>query len=81
MPNIAKDSQTGFLVTASDGIRKRKYTCVCPDAHSVCFRQGSERIAHFAHIPMREESGESIPSCRAGGESECHIKAKHKLVE
>ena len=81
MPDIAKDVQTGFLVSASRGIRKRKYTCVCPDAHAVCLRKGLKNIPHFAHIPCRSQDGVFVPSCRAGGESEQHIRAKHKLVE
>lgn len=82
MPFIARDRQTGFLVSASQGIRKRKYFCVCPEAHAVCLRKGPKKIPHFAHIPSWEgHGGVTIPSCRAGGESECHIKAKHKLAE
>ena len=82
MPNIAKDAQTGFLVLAKDGIKKRKYMCMCPDEHAVCFKRGSERVPHFAHIPVRgQDGGPVIPSCRIGGESEEHIMAKHMLVE
>ena len=80
MPFIAKDVQTGELTSASAGIRKRKYTCLCPEAHAMCLRQGSTRTAHFAHLPLQR--GDSlILSCRKGGESEQHIRAKHKLVE
>ena len=57
MPNLAKDPQTGFLVLAKDGIKKRKYTCMCPDAHPVCFRQGEKNTAHFAHIPVHGQDG------------------------
>jgi hypothetical protein len=82
MPFIAKDTQTGFVVKACDGIKKRKYTCMCLDAHSVCLKQGLEREHHFAHVPVRGPDGrEFIPSCRSGGESEEHIMAKHKLLE
>ncbi len=81
MPDIAKDVQTGFLVSANRGIRKRKYTCLCPDAHIVCLRKGLKKIPHFAHVPCSRDNGVFVPSCRLGGESECHIKAKHKLVE
>lgn len=38
-------------------------------------------MPHFAHIPCRGPNGTFVPTCRAGGESEQHIKAKHKLVE
>ena len=81
MPPFAKDCQTGFLVLASDGIKKRKYSCLCPDTHAVCLRQGDKNIHHFAHIPCRGPNGTYIPTCRAGGESEQHIMAKHKLKE
>lgn len=79
MPDIARDVQTGFLISARAGIRKRKYTCVCPGKHAVCLRQGPQRVAHFAHIPVRGQN--TLPTCRNGGESEQHIMAKHKLVE
>lgn len=79
MPDVATDVQTGFLISASAGIRKRKYTCVCPGKHAVCLRQGPKRVAHFAHIPVRGQ--DTLPTCRNGGESEQHIRAKHKLVE
>ena len=81
MPDVAKDVQLGDLVLACNGIKKRKYICLCPDAHAVCLKQGPERAAHFAHIPVRGPDGDFIPSCRSGGESEEHIKAKLKLVE
>jgi hypothetical protein len=81
MPAIARDVQLGDLVLASNGIKKRKYVCLCPDAHAVCLKQGTERAVHFAHIPVRGPDGDFIPSCRSGGESEEHIKAKLKLVE
>jgi hypothetical protein len=79
MPDIARDVQTGFLISASAGIRKRKYTCVCPGKHSVCLRRGPKRIAHFAHIPLFGQG--RLSTCRSGGESEQHIRAKHKLVQ
>lgn len=81
MPAIARDVQLGDLVLACNGIKKRKYVCLCPDAHAVCLKQGTERAVHFAHIPVRGPDGDFIPSCRSGGESEEHIKAKLKLVE
>lgn len=81
MPNIAKDVQTGFLISASNGIKKRKYSCVCPDAHAVCLRQGEKNAPHFAHIPVHGQDNIYLPSCRSRGESEDHIMAKHKLVE
>jgi len=80
MPFIAKDVQTGLLTSASAGIRKRKYTCLCPEAHAMCLRQGSTRTAHFAHLPLQQEDS-VVLSCRKGGESEQHVRAKHKLVE
>jgi hypothetical protein len=81
MPSFAKDRQTGFLIPACKGIRKRKYICYCPEAHDVCLRKGLKNIAHFAHIPISGQNGDIIPSCSTGGESEIHIQAKHKLVE
>ena len=81
MPSFAKDRQTGFLISACNGIRKRKYICVCPEAHAVCLRKGLKNIPHFSHIPSIGQNGVFIPSCRTGGESESHIKAKHRLVE
>lgn len=81
MPELAKDLQTGFVVWANAGIKKRKYICMCPDAHPVCFRQGEKNIPHFAHIPVRGPYGEVTHSCRSGGESDAHVMAKHKLVE
>jgi hypothetical protein len=81
MPELAKDLQTGFVVWANDGIKKRKYMCMCPDPHPVCFRQGEKNVPHFAHIPVRGPDGEVTHSCRSGGESEEHMMAKHKLVE
>ena len=81
MPYIAKDVQTGFMIHADAGVKKRKYTCVCPEAHAVCLRQGDKNVAHFAHIPVCGRDGDFIPSCKAGGESEKHIQAKQKLVE
>jgi hypothetical protein len=81
MPYIAKDVQTGFMIHANAGVKKRKYTCVCPEAHAMCLRQGDKNVPHFAHIPVRGRDGDYVPSCRAGGESERHIQAKQKLVE
>ena len=81
MPDIAWDNQTGSLVSAHAGIKKRNYTCVCPSKHPVYLRQGKERVAHFSHFPVQsQETVDILPSCRNGGESEIHIKAKHKLV-
>ena len=82
MPNTARDSGTGCLVSANDGVKKRKYTCLCPDAHAFCLRRGDKNVPHFVHIPIRgQDGGIVIPSCRSGGESEEHITAKLKLVE
>ena len=84
MPNFAKDVQLGDVVLACNGIKKRKYVCLCPDAQAaqpVCFRHGDKNVPHFAHIPVRGPNGDITPSCRSGGESEEHMAAKHKLVE
>ena len=80
------DAITGEWASAGDAFKDRSYVCACPDRHPVILRlpTGAPGVGyhrpHFAHKPQVNPDGEKIVSCcRAGGESQDHVDAKHVL--
>jgi hypothetical protein len=84
-------NQNDHWVCASDAVHDSEtyFFCDCPDRHKMKLVKPSGNpdkrrfMDYFAHISCghKRANGETVITCRSGGESEEHKNAKHKLRE